>query len=50
MKTSKAQKERTLSDLELKSVQGGTTYPTPSPIPSDQNTDARAQLIETGEA
>ena len=50
MKIKKAQMERLLSDSDLKSVQGGTTNPTPSPIPDDQNPNARAVVIDTGEA
>lgn len=50
MKTSKAQKERTLSSHELKNVQGGTNTPPPSPLPNDQNPDARAIVIDVGEA
>jgi len=42
MRYGKKKSERTLTDHELKAVQGGTT------TPSDQNPDARAVVIETG--
>ncbi|HEY0512261.1 MAG TPA: hypothetical protein VGH73_10170 [Thermoanaerobaculia bacterium] len=45
MKSQKEQKGRTLTDLDLKAVQGGTNS---TPPPTDQNPDARAQVIETG--
>jgi hypothetical protein len=48
MKSRNEQKRRTLTDHELKGVLGGTNSPTPLPE-DDQNPDARAQVIETGE-
>lgn len=50
MKSRKTQQKQTLTNQELKAIQGGMNNPPPSPLPGDQNTDARAQVIETGEA
>lgn len=42
MRSLKERKGRTPADHELKAVQGGTT------TPSDQNSDARAIVIDVG--
>jgi hypothetical protein len=50
MKRRQEQQERILTDRELRGVLGGTdNLPTPGGNGTGQQTDARAQVIETGE-